>query len=137
VNGVGVGLWTVTGNNNFKWRGKMTVQECYEKMNGDYEEVKERLMKDERIEKYLRKFLDATDYRELMEALEKEDFETAFRASHTLKGLSLNLGFTELKNSSEALCEALRGGKPKVDIQSMVQAVTNDYERVTAAVRLL
>lgn len=115
----------------------MTVQECYAKMSGDYEGVKERLLKDERIEKYLRKFLDSGDYASMMEALEKKDYETAFRASHSLKGVSLNLGFTGLRNSSDKLCEALRGGEPKVDLQDMVLAVTEDYEQVKAAIQLL
>ena len=36
----------------------MTLQECYEKMGGDYEEVLARLISQERIAKYMVKFLD-------------------------------------------------------------------------------
>jgi HPt (histidine-containing phosphotransfer) domain-containing protein len=115
----------------------MTVQECYEQMNGDYKDVAGRLMSDTRIEKYLRKFLDTKDYQELLDALEREDYETAFRAVHTLKGLSMNLGFSDLKKSSEELCESLRGGKPHTDISKMVEAVKSDYQNVISAIQQL
>jgi HPt (histidine-containing phosphotransfer) domain-containing protein len=115
----------------------MTVQGCYEMMDGDYTGVIGRLLKDERIQKYLLKFLDAKDYQEMTEALEQENYEVAFRASHTLKGLSLNLGFTGLQRTSEELCEALRGGKPDIDIAPLVSAVGEEYEKVISAIKAL
>lgn len=115
----------------------MTVQECYERMDGDYTGVRDRLIKEERIEKYLRKFLASTDYQDMQEALAKGDYETAFRASHTMKGLSMNLGFTGLQKSSGVLCEALRGGKPEGSIDDMLQAVEQDYIKVIGAIKML
>lgn len=112
----------------------MTVKECYELMDGDYAGVSSRLMKEERILKYLLKFKDSTDYQTMRDSLAKEDYETAFRMAHTLKGISLNLGFDGLQRTSSELCEALRNGKPETDITGLVKAVEEAYERVIAAV---
>jgi HPt (histidine-containing phosphotransfer) domain-containing protein len=123
---------------NSRWRRRsMTVQECYDMMQGDYEGVSERLLKDERIEKFLRKFLADKDYEELMSSLAEKDYETAFRASHSLKGLSLNLGLTGLQKASETLCEELRGGEPSVDITPMRDAVEEEYQKVILAIGML
>lgn len=115
----------------------MTVSECYQLMDGDYEGVIGRLMKDERILKYLLKFKDGTDFMTMLQALEEEDYETAFRMSHNLKGISLNLGFTGLQISSSELCEALRGGKPAIDITELLKSVKQEYDKVNAAIEKL
>jgi HPt (histidine-containing phosphotransfer) domain-containing protein len=112
----------------------MTVQECYEKMNGDYEGVSSRLLSDERVKKYLLKFVNAKDYQEMLDALEKEDYEVAFRMSHNLKGVSLNLGLTGLQKTSNVLCEALRGGKPTVDIEPLLTPVKEEYKKAVEAI---
>lgn len=53
----------------------MTVKECYELMEGDYNDVISRLAKDERVEKYLRKFIVSEDYAELVKAVVLTSFE--------------------------------------------------------------
>ena len=40
----------------------MTVKECYEKMGADYDSVMGRLRKDERVQKFLLKFLNDKSY---------------------------------------------------------------------------
>ena len=115
----------------------MTVKECYDAFGGNYEEALTRLMKDERIAKYLGKFRDATDYAQFLEALDKEQYEDAFRYMHNLKGVSLNLSMTRLGKESSELCEAFRGGKPTVDITDMLAAVKREYDTVIDAVSKL
>jgi HPt (histidine-containing phosphotransfer) domain-containing protein len=104
-------------------------------MNGDYEGVKGRLLTDERIQKYLIKFANATDYQQMVDAIEKDDYDLAFRMSHNLKGVSLNLGITQLQKTSEVLCEEYRNGKPKNDVTELLQAVTDAYQDTLAAIR--
>jgi HPt (histidine-containing phosphotransfer) domain-containing protein len=116
---------------------RMTVQECYESIKGDYEGVKGRLLTDERIQKYLVKFSNATDYQQMVDAINQEDYELAFRMSHNLKGVSLNLGITQLQKTSEVLCEEFRNGKPKNDITGLLDAVTDEYNRTIDAIRSL
>lgn len=113
----------------------MTLQECYEKMGANYDEVKRHLLKDERIQKILLLFLKDPSYNSLKTAMESGDRETAFRAAHTLKGISLNLGLTALQHSSSDLSEALRNDPPAENAQALYEALIPDYDRVASAIR--
>lgn len=107
----------------------MTVKECYEAMNGNYEDAKSRLMTDKLIEKFMLKFPKDETMQQLNAALQAADYETAFRCAHTLKGVAANLGFTGLQSSSSALTELLRVSKSEPDA-AMVQTVREDYALV-------
>ena len=62
--------------------------------------------------------------------------DLAFRASHTIKGVCANLAFNALLESSEALTEALRDGKPpQPGEDELVARVKADYERTAQAIR--
>lgn len=74
----------------------MTLEECYRALGGSYSDVLARLVDDKMITKYLNKFTKDTSYRDIFAALENNDYETAFRAAHTLKGICLNLGLENL-----------------------------------------
>lgn len=113
----------------------MTLQECYEKMGANYDEVKRHLLKDERIQKILLLFLKDPSYTSLKTAMESGDRETAFRAAHTLKGISLNLGLTALQKSSSELSEALRNDPPAENAQALYETLIPDYDRVASAIR--
>ena len=54
-------------------------------------------------------------YAQLEAALAAQDWETAFRAAHTLKGVAQNLGLDNLYKVSAALTDAVRGPKPLTD----------------------
>ena len=112
----------------------MTVKECYAKLGGDYEDVVKRLMGDVLVERFMLKFLDDGSYQELVNALKEGQDEDAFRAAHTLKGVCQNLSFTSLYEPSQAITEALRGGK-KPGADELLGSVTEAYERTTAAIR--
>ncbi|MDO4197957.1 MAG: Hpt domain-containing protein [Erysipelotrichaceae bacterium] len=86
----------------------MTLQELYEALGGDYSDVTKRLPTEKMIDKFALKYLNDTSFNELKEALGNKDIETAFRAAHTLKGVALNLAFSELAVKASELTEALR-----------------------------
>lgn len=112
----------------------MTLQECYDKMGGDYAEVLGRLTKEERIEKFMLRFLEDTSFMELCKAKENEDYEEVFRMVHTLKGLSLNLGFTKLYIASDKMTEAVRGGVPLLE-ESLFWDVEKSYNQTVEAIK--
>ena len=105
----------------------MTLQECYTKLEGDYTGVLARLMREASIAKFLVMMLKDTQLEEFHKGLENSDFETAFRAVHTLKGTALNLGITKLALDASTVTEALRGGDPKTDITDMVTELEDEY----------
>lgn len=114
----------------------MTLQEFYSAIGGDYEGVLSRLLKEERIMKYVLKFLDDTSYGSLCSKIADGDYEEAFRASHTIKGVASNLGFKRLFDSSHALTEELRGGNAPANMDNF-ERVKADYEETVAAIREL
>ena len=115
----------------------MTVAECYEAFGGDYEGVLSRLLKDERIAKYLKMFAGGNDLELLETALGEEKYEDAFRNVHNIKGVSANLGLTPLHAASDVLCEALRHGKPDFDVTPMLEDVKDAYDRILPMIALL
>ena len=114
----------------------MTLQECYAAMGGDYEGVMGRLRSERMVQKFVLKFLADGSYGLLLSSVEAEDWLEAFRASHTIKGVCQNLGFTRLYESSSALSEAMRDGKPLGD-PALLERVKADYQTTAGAIRAL
>ena len=114
--------------------GTMTLQECYEKMGGNYEDVISRLTKEERITKYTIKFLEDTTFQSLCEAREAKDHEAVFREIHTLKGVSQNLGFTKLYEACHVMTEAVRGGV-ELQEESLFEAVSAVYFKTIEVIK--
>lgn len=116
----------------------MTVKECYEKMEGDFEDVVSRLRTNERIQKFLMKVSNDKSFDLLCKSIEAENWEEAFRAAHTLKGICQNLSITRLYKSTSLLSDSLREGKgDSQEIISMVNQVKKDYEHVTNCIKML
>ena len=88
----------------------MNIRECYEAINGDYEEVKRRFLTDARIRRFALLFLQDSSMEELRAAMKDQNCENAFQAAHTLKGVCLNLGFTGLYKPVNIITELLRTG---------------------------
>ena len=116
----------------------MTVKECYEKIGADYERVLGRLRKDDRIQKFLLKFLNDKSYELLCDSLETKNMEEAFRAAHTLKGVCQNLSLNPLYESSSELAERLRDGKEyAADVDPLVEQVKKDYTHMMGCIHEL
>lgn len=114
----------------------MTLQECYAALGGDYDEVIGRLRSERMVQKFVLRFLDDKSYELLCGAMESGNYEEAFRAAHTIKGVCQNLGFTALMSSSSRLTEALRSGVTP-EAPALAKEVAADYERTAAALKEL
>ena len=75
------------------------------------------------MQKFVLKFLGDASYDTLLQSMEAGDYESAFRAAHTIKGVGQNLGFTHLYQSAGALSEALRGGCRPQDYRQTAGAI--------------
>lgn len=104
----------------------MTARECYETIGGNYDEVVSRFPNEALVVRFAKKFLEDTSYISLIASLKKQDYETAFRAAHTLKGVCLNLGLGTLLESSQKMTEALRAKEYHIAI-GLEKQVTKDY----------
>ena len=93
-------------------------------------------MGEELVRKFLLKFLDDKSYADLERTLSEGDYKEAFRAAHTLKGVCLNLGFTELYKVSAELTEVLRG-RETAGSDELYAQVKEQYTTLTDAIREL
>lgn len=118
-------------------RGHMTTKECYERIGGDYEDALGRLMNEKLVKRFLFKFADATDMETLKNSLAAQDYETAFRMAHNLKGVCANLSISKLGTSSSDLCEELRDGKYTDKVEPLMTVVQADYDATVTAIRQL
>lgn len=112
----------------------MTLQACYAALSGNYDEVLGRLRSERLVQKFVLKFLEDGSYDLLCRSMAEENYEEAFRAAHTLKGVCQNLSFDQLYGSSAKLCEALRGGYHP-EAPALVEQVRADYQQTAAAIR--
>lgn len=115
----------------------MTIEECYQRMEGNYDEVSRRLPSLRLIEKFVGKFLDDKSFEELCIQMENGNRAEAFRAAHTLKGVCANLSFTKLMNSASQLTEELRPEADEIPAAAadLMAAIRRDYEMTVDAIR--
>ena len=114
----------------------MKIEELCARAGGSYEELMQRIPSRAMICRFVRKYADDPTYQQLCAAVGEKDWETAFRAAHTLKGVAQNLGFQQLYLSSAALTEAMRGPKPLTE-SGLREAVSADQAALLAAIREL
>lgn len=89
----------------------MTVLEFYKTIGGDYDGTVGRFLGEERVLKFLKLFLKDPSISNLKENMAAENYQEAFRAAHTLKGVAANLGMDVMQQVSSDITEALRDGK--------------------------
>ena len=106
----------------------MTIQACYEALGADYAATFQRLPNEAMLMRLAKMFLKDDSFQKLKAALAVGDAQTAFREAHTLKGVCLNLGFSQLYEPTSALTEVLRSGALEGS-QPLFAAVEREYER--------
>ena len=74
----------------------MTMQECYDRLGGNFEQMTKRLPSVSIIKKFVARFPEDPTFTELCRAMESGEQKEAFRATHTLKGVYANLGYDRL-----------------------------------------
>lgn len=114
----------------------MTLKEFYAAVGGDYDATLNRIPKESMVLRFAKKYADDKTYLQLTEAVNAQDWETAFRASHTLKGVAQNLGFDRLYAVSVPLTEAMRGAKPLDDFSLLAAVQAAQAETLAAIAKL-
>ena len=111
----------------------MTLKECYAELGGDYNDAMSRLYDENFIKMFVLKFRNDKNYENLKKYLEDGDHAEAFRAAHTLKGVSLNMSFTALAKTAGEMTESLRNGI-KPEAAEIFERVTRDYNMTVEAI---
>ena len=112
----------------------MTLQECYAAMGGNYEDAIGRLRSERLVQKFILKFLDDGSHDLLCRSMEEKNYEEAFRAAHTIKGVCQNLSLSKLQDSSSRLCESLREGYTP-EANALMEETEADYCQTVDAIR--
>lgn len=86
----------------------MTIKEKFEAIGENYDDVFNRLMKEERIERFTKSYFQTGDYEELEKCVKARDIPNTFESSHRMKGNSLNMGFTKFAAVVDILCNFVR-----------------------------
>lgn len=113
----------------------MNTETFYEKIGGNYAETMGRLVTEERILRFVRKFPADGSFNALKDALARGSQEEAFRAAHTLKGVAQNLGFTALYEKASAVTEVLRGGS--LDVTALMPDLESVYRLTVESISAL
>lgn len=114
----------------------MTIEECYESLGGNYDEVRNRMKTEERIYKFIQLFLKDNSYRQFVQHMTKGNYTEAFCAIHTLKGICQNMEFTKLLQSVEKMTEYLREGKTETAI-GLLDCVSENYNQTITMLKKL
>ncbi|WP_251197579.1 Hpt domain-containing protein [Anaerotardibacter muris] len=109
------------------------VEALYQVTGGDYEGVVARLRNNDRIAKFVTMFADDPSYQNLISNMESQNWEEAFRAAHTLKGVARDMGFIVVSENASEVCEALRANNPDL-AKELLPALQEEYTRVAEAI---
>ncbi len=82
-------------------------------------------------EKLALRYLDDSNYVNLVAAMEAEDYDAAYKAAHSLKGVSGNLSFARLFKVAAAASDALYQGEPQA-AATLMPELKEAHEQVLA-----
>lgn len=106
----------------------MTLEECYNAFGGNYRDVLARLMKEERVERFIKSFPTQDMVTPIEKSIEEGNYKQAFLDSHTLKGVCATLGISRLYKSVSDLTECMRGPELHGNPIDLLKVVKEDYK---------
>lgn len=115
----------------------MTLEECYEKIGGDYGDVLTRLDSRDLVLKYLRRVPEDESFENLRAAMRDHRVKEAFLAAHTLKGFALTMGLPGLAEWAGRLTEKLREREADDEADRLFGNLSKEFCRVTGLIREL
>lgn len=105
----------------------MTVREFYE-IAGSYETARANGQSDEELVRYLKLFPGDHNFSKLEFALAQGNDTEAYRAAHSLMGVSLNVGLTNLAEADKKVTEDLKNGDHTA-LKGDIQALRDWYKK--------
>jgi HPt (histidine-containing phosphotransfer) domain-containing protein len=90
----------------------MELEQLLAELGVNKDEIMNRFMGNmDLYEKFMRKFPEDESYQQLETAMKDQNLEMMERSSHTLKGISGNLGFQTLFRQCDAFVQEIRGNR--------------------------
>ena len=117
----------------------MTLQELYDRIDGNYAEAIGRLRMEKLITRFILRFTNDGACVRLQEAWAAGDDVATFEAAHAAKGVCANLSLTKLGNLASEICEALRpvndALRASTDVDALVAELGQAYDKTVAAIK--
>lgn len=110
----------------------MEIRKFYETIGSDYYDVAKRMGSEKLVIHFVGRFMEDKTYMMLEAAMNAQNIDEAFRASHMLKGVCSNLGFGSLQNAASELTEVLRKGTFEGS-EALFDSVKTEYDRIVSA----
>lgn len=115
----------------------MTVQEVYGRLGADYSEIVCRMGNEERVKRFVLKLPQDDSFLRLCGAMTEGDAGEAFREAHTLKGIGLNLGLTNIADKAMLLSEELRAGVINTEAERLFAEFAESYDETIRYIGML
>ena len=116
----------------------MTVQELYERIDGNMQSALRILQMDKMVARFIVRYLDEPSCGKLLEAYESGDGQGVFEAAHALKGVCANLGLDKLSAAASEICEQFRPGAARTlseaELSEKVDALRALHERTVEGI---
>lgn len=111
------------------------IETLYQIAGGDYAGVIGRLRTNDRVAKFVTMFADDASYGNLVNNMADGNWDEAFRAAHTLKGVSRDMGFIDLSDYASEITEALRAHDQE-RAKMLLPTVQEEYKKVADAIAM-
>ena len=116
----------------------MTLQELYQSIDGDYEQVMRVLRMEKLVDKHIRKFAKNGVVDRLLAAGESKDPTQMFESAHAMKGVCGNLGLKDLCDIASELSEEFRPGRVRKlsdeEVDRLLETAAEKYEKTKAGI---
>lgn len=106
----------------------MTLQELYERIDGNYTQATSVLRMDKLIDKHIRKLPNNGVVDSLISAGKAMDATALFETAHAMKGVCSNLGLTRLSDLASKITEEFRPGNQRTMSDDEVSKILNEIE---------
>lgn len=117
----------------------MTLQELYQNIGGDYEQAIRVLRMEKLVDKHIRKFARSNVVENLLEAGRRKDPVQMFECAHAMKGVSANMGLSDLSDMASKIAEEYRAGNARKmsdeEVDQILSAIAERYEQTVKGIQ--
>ena len=113
----------------------MSLEEFYNEIGGNYNNLISRLKNENLIVKFLKWFLQDESFNNLKKSVEAGDLKQAFVYAHTLKGLALTLELGDMIPTIQDITEKLRNSN-NIE-QEEFNELEKNYNKIISSIKML
>ena len=117
----------------------MTLEELYELIGGNFDQVQKIMRKERLIDKHIRKLADSELCNQLIAAGDQMDATGLYENAHALKGVCANLGLDDLAAAASEITEEFRPGNDRRfsddEVKAKLQDIADKFDSTKAGIQ--